>query len=59
MVSLTLYFRHIPGIFKTYSTIFILLQALRTQAYLGTFRFSHNQVYSKQYTQYLGRFKVI
>ena len=45
MVSLTLYFRHIPGIFKTYSAIFILVQALRTLAYLGTFRVSQSQVF--------------
>ena len=58
-VSLTLYFRHIPGIFKTYSAIFILVQALRTLVYLGTFRFRHTQLYSKRCTQYIGRFKVV
>ena len=58
-VSLTLYSRHIPGIFKPYSVIFILVQALGTLAYLGAFRFSHTQVYSKRFTQYLERFKVI
>ena len=58
-MSLTLDFRHIPGIFRTHSAIFILVQALRTQAYLGTFRISHTQVYSKRCTQHLGRFKVI
>ena len=58
-MSLTLYFRHIPDIFKAYLAIFVLVQALRTLAHLGTFRFSHTQVYSKRYTLYLGRFKVI
>ena len=49
-MPLALYFRHIPDIFKTHSAIFILCQALRTLAYLGTFRFSHTQVYSKRCT---------
>ena len=46
-MSLTLYFRYIPGIFKTHSALLILGQALRILAYLGTFNFSYTQVYSK------------
>ena len=57
-VSLMLYFRHILGIFKTYSAIFILVQALRALALLVTIRFSHTQVYSEYCTQHLGRFEV-